>query len=118
MNEIQTDSVSPQELSAFVAALSGLHFNGLKAEYPTCEPNWEKIDVQMGKRYARLVTTFAGNVRSAFGFIDMTNGNILKAAGWKTPAKHARGNIRWGGPDNFWNDAFTHCGRLSVTCLR
>lgn len=26
-------------------------------------------------------------------FIDKTNGDVLKAAGWKAPAKHARGNI-------------------------
>jgi hypothetical protein len=26
-------------------------------------------------------------------FVDLTNGDILKAATWKAPAKHARGNI-------------------------
>jgi hypothetical protein len=26
-------------------------------------------------------------------FVDKRNGDILKAASWKTPAKHARGNI-------------------------
>jgi hypothetical protein len=34
-----------------------------------------------------------GEDQSVFCFIDMTNGNVLKSAGWKTPAKGARGNI-------------------------
>ena len=31
--------------------------------------------------------------RSVHCFVDMTNGDVLKAASWKAPAKHARGNI-------------------------
>jgi hypothetical protein len=31
--------------------------------------------------------------RSVYCFVDKTNGNILKSASWKAPAKHARGNI-------------------------
>src|SRR6478736_2862452 len=31
--------------------------------------------------------------RSAHCFIDRTNGDVLKAAGWSKPAKGARGNI-------------------------
>ncbi len=52
-----------------------------------------------GKRYIRVVAE-SGIVAktttiqsSAWAFIDMTNGNILKPATWKAPAKHARGNI-------------------------
>jgi len=46
-----------------------------------------------GNRYVRLVKTSYGQ-RSAFGFVDKQNGNVLKAAGWKAPAKNfARGNI-------------------------
>ena len=26
-------------------------------------------------------------------FVEVATGNVLKAAGWKAPAKHARGNI-------------------------
>jgi hypothetical protein len=29
----------------------------------------------------------------AFAFIDVTNGDILKPATWRAPAKHARGNV-------------------------
>jgi hypothetical protein len=57
------------------------------------------IIISWGRRYAKLVTTHAdthgkrGGQQSAYGFVDMTNGSILKAASWKQPAKHARGNI-------------------------
>lgn len=53
-----------------------------------------------GSRYIRIVRSDSFNVaaggsvsRCVWGFVDKTNGDILKAAGWKAPAKHARGNI-------------------------
>lgn len=52
------------------------------------------IRVDSGKRYRRLVRidtrTDSG---SAFCFVDSTNGDVLKAASFKAPAKTARGNI-------------------------
>jgi hypothetical protein len=42
---------------------------------------------------------------SAHCFVDIATGDVLKAASWKAPAKHARGNIfdesnglKWMGP--------------------
>jgi hypothetical protein len=52
----------------------------------------ELITVERGKRYAKLVCASAG-ARYVYCFVDLTNGDILKAATWKAPAKHARGNI-------------------------
>jgi len=57
------------------------------------------ITISWGRRYAKLVTTHAGThgerggQRTVYGFVDMTTGDVLKAATWKQPAKHARGNI-------------------------
>ena len=48
-----------------------------------------------GNRYVRLVKTSYGQ-RSAFGFVDKQNGNVLKAAGWKTLGK--RGGGSWDRP--------------------
>lgn len=42
-----------------------------------------------GRKYIRIVD----NKGSAWGFVEAATGNIFKAAGWKAPAKHARGNI-------------------------
>lgn len=47
--------------------------------------------VMTGRKYLRIVK--ADPHKSAFCFIDRATGNILKAAGWNAPAKHARGNI-------------------------
>ena len=55
------------------------------------------LSIEKGRRYARIVANDShknGTSRSVWGFIDMTNGDLLKAAGWKAPAKNfARGNI-------------------------
>ena len=44
--------------------------------------------IARGRKYAKIV-----NGGSVYCFVDRTNGDILKAASWKAPAKHARGNI-------------------------
>lgn len=55
--------------------------------------------LEKGRKYHRIVqdtrnkeTGEMFNQRSVAGFID-NDGNILKAAGWKAPAKGIRGNI-------------------------
>lgn len=53
---------------------------------------WKKLELMNGRRYIRIVA-WNGVQRSAWAFIDTTNGDILRPAGWKAPAKHARGNI-------------------------
>jgi hypothetical protein len=50
------------------------------------------LSVEAGRRYIRIVRADGGS-RSVYGFVDTTNGDILKPASWKAPAKHARGNI-------------------------
>jgi len=45
--------------------------------------------VSIGKRYAKIIKE-----NSVHTFVDMTNGNILKAGSWKAPAPNGvRGNI-------------------------
>lgn len=55
------------------------------------------LEFENGKRYVKVWSGSQGN-RSVWCFIDKTNGDVLKAASWKAPAKHARGNIY--DPDN------------------
>lgn len=62
------------------------------------------VSAQPGKKYIRIVRhdVFEGVTReggSAFCFVDAATGAILKAASWKAPAKHARGNIANGAAD-------------------
>lgn len=61
-------------------------------QFPNIDPHTISITTERGKRYVRVVRVDSGG-RSAHCFVDTTNGNVLKAAGWKAPAKHARGNI-------------------------
>lgn len=41
-----------------------------------------------GRRYVKVIRD-----SSVHCFIDKTNGDVLKPASWRAPAKHARGNI-------------------------
>lgn len=68
-------------------------------------PEAETVTSMRGPKFARIVLE-GRSYRSVFCFVDLQNGNILKAAGWKAPAKHARGNIANGVSD------VTECGAV------
>lgn len=46
------------------------------------------LDVKFGRRYIKVMKG-----TRIWAFVDRTNGDVLKPATWKAPAKHARGNI-------------------------
>jgi hypothetical protein len=50
------------------------------------------ITTMRGPRYTRVVAE-RWSQKSVYCFIDNETGDVLKAANWKAPAKHARGNI-------------------------
>jgi hypothetical protein len=65
------------------------------SDYPTQD---KELSLMRGKRYWRVVDTIKYNGQnsgqsSAWAFLDSTNGDILKPASWKKPAKHARANL-------------------------
>ncbi len=47
-----------------------------------------KWRVDKGNKRLRVVCA-----NSVHSFVDLASGDVLMAAGWKAPAKHARGNI-------------------------
>lgn len=55
----------------------------------------ERLTIKEGDRYVRLSKGVPGDKYggSAHSFVDKTNGDILKPASYKTPAKGARGNV-------------------------
>jgi hypothetical protein len=62
--------------------------------FPTLEA--DKLTVSFGKRYVKVIAVSGdrtGGGRRVYCFVDQTNGDVLKAASWKAPAKHARGNV-------------------------
>ena len=67
--------------------------------------------VEFGRKFARVFVEREGGSRSAYCFVDRANGDILKTAGWKGPAKGARGNI-------FAADPLAGVGRYGAAYLR
>jgi hypothetical protein len=51
------------------------------------------LPTRHGKKFARIVCPCVSGGSGVFCFIDLRNGDILKAASWKAPAKHARGSV-------------------------
>lgn len=49
--------------------------------------------VEYGTKYARIVKEWNPDDRSVYCFIDLSNGEILKAESWKKPAAGSRGSI-------------------------
>jgi len=60
--------------------------------YQIAVPN---IIVSFGKKYAKIIKCRPGTDQpeSVHSFVNMMNGDILKAASWKAPAKGVRGNV-------------------------
>lgn len=73
---------------------------GLKVILATAYKNGFTLEAVEGGRYIKLIV--GTPQKSAYGFIDKINGDVLKTASWNAPAKHARGNI-------FNGDNGLHC---------
>ena len=79
--------------------------NMINTHYGTKFPrlNASSLEMSDGRRYIRIDRIDLDHnqtpSRSIHVFIDKKTGDILKAAGYKAPAKHARGNIfdAWNG---------------------
>ncbi len=82
---------SDAALAAFCEAVRCKREVYWKAAGYTFAANSGPVWFERGSRNARIVTE--QGQRSVFCFVDLDNGNILKAAGWKAPAKGSRGNI-------------------------
>ncbi len=79
-------------LQTFVAGCQALCTEN-DGRYENVDFNTKLTIDPKGRRYVRIVKSDDFGANSVYCFVDKTNGNVLKAAGWKTPAKHARGNI-------------------------
>lgn len=80
-------------IEKFVAALQAK----MELEGPGFEEgglHWRKFSIMYGPKFARIVEERrGGNGRAVYCFVDIENGDILKSAGWKAPAKGARGTV-------------------------
>ena len=89
------DKTFIERLEGFIAGANKLRADMLAKDFPTLAalPGYQNpLQVTEGPRYLRVVREESSS-RSVYCFIDKTNGDVLKAAGWKAPAKGARSNI-------------------------
>ena len=83
-------NVTTKQLDNLVALLQSRFNSAFTQKYPNVRV--PVISYTMGRKYARIVRTCSG--RYVHGFVDLENGDLLKAASWKSPARNfARGNI-------------------------
>ncbi len=78
------------KLNDFVEGCQRINHAYMNAQFSTLTK--PTFGVMRGKKYVRILREDIAQ-RSVHCFVDSTNGDVLKAAGWKAPAKHARGNI-------------------------
>lgn len=103
-NELMVNNDTPE----FVSFLNGtikIYNDTMTERFKSLTP--DTFEVNMGRRYIGIFKV--GTQRSIHVFVDRTNGDVLKPATWRAPAKHARGNIfdpanglgmmKWTGPE-------------------
>jgi hypothetical protein len=89
---MQVKNATPEfnaALEAFVNAVQ-VRSDVRYAQTPRLEA--PKFSVMPGSKNVRVVSSQPGS-RYVFCFVRIADGAVLKADGWKAPAKHARGSI-------------------------
>lgn len=91
---IEDREVSESDIKRFVASMQKMVDAYYTKKFPR---QGSLLKIIKGKRYYKIAKTNLHDGEegqtSVWGFIEKSNGDILMAAGWKKPAKHARGNI-------------------------
>ena len=95
------------DIAAWVVAVN--------AKYPL--PFEATRKVEFGRKFARVFKEEKGGGRSAYCCVDRSNGTILKAAGWKGPAKgtYAQSDTDFSDSDSDSDDDEKAAAKLGVT---
>jgi hypothetical protein len=83
--------VTDQLVNEFVERCQAIVDKHRQDNFPTLDR--QVLVVDKGRRYYKVISTEGDVHRSCWAFVDSTNGDVLKPASWRAPAKHARGNI-------------------------
>jgi len=97
-----------EQIEKFRAALENMLVQHHAERFAVLPP--PSIEISTSKRFARIIKKDGSSI-SAYGFIDLKNGDLLKAASWKAPALHARGNI-------FADDMLAGCEPYGMAYLK
>jgi hypothetical protein len=87
------NDLSLTRLDRWLEAAQGLVNENYEKNFPNLVPS--VLEMSDGRRYIRIdqISNGGAGQRSVWAFIDKKTGDILKPAGYKAPAKHARGNL-------------------------
>jgi hypothetical protein len=77
-------------LNGFVDGVRALVEEHRQKYFPNLPP--EKIEVEVLRRYVRL-WKLGSQQRTVFCFVQVDNGDVLKAESWRKPAMHRRSSI-------------------------
>ena len=77
-------------LKSFIAKVQEMMASYYAKEFPKSQP--PKLASMEGPKFVRIVKVGPAE-RSVYCFVEKATGAILKADGWKRPAKGARGSI-------------------------
>ncbi len=87
-----TETQMRDQITLFVLTLSDYYNADYAKNYPMLTP--PTFHAEYGRKFVRIVKKERGDRYGAvYCFIDFANGDLRKAAGWKAPAPHKRGNI-------------------------
>lgn len=92
-HEVVTDAANDKALAAVEAPAMTLDafVAALNTKFGT-DPGYQFSIERPGIKYTRVIQSLRGNGRSVYCFVT-ASGDILKAAGWKAPAKGVRSTL-------------------------
>jgi hypothetical protein len=67
-----------------------VEYNTKRIEEVKSNPDYDFV-IESGRKYLKIV--MVNNQRSVHAFVDRKTGELYKPAGWKSPAKHVRGQL-------------------------
>tara|TARA_B100000214_G_scaffold365180_1_gene332646 strand:- start:202 stop:606 length:405 start_codon:yes stop_codon:yes gene_type:complete len=67
-----------------------VEYNTKRIEEIKKNPDYDFV-IESGRKYLKIV--MVNNQRSVHAFVDKKTGELYKPAGWKSPAKHVRGQL-------------------------
>ncbi len=95
--------ITEKQVAEFVDRCQEIIDNYTKANYENLTPQLLTFNYAAAKKFCRIVALerhvneerkiITSEGGSAWCFIDLTNGDVLRPDGYKKPARHARGNI-------------------------
>lgn len=73
-----------------VSGDGSVEYNTKRIEEVKSNPDYDFV-IESGRKYLKIV--MVNNQRSVHAFVDRKTGELYKPAGWKSPAKHVRGQL-------------------------